>query len=99
MKGSIQGSAEHVHFSSIINIGSSGIFAPFLVLFTKFSVPLWSVMYILDCFILRFWGDELFSEGIPKVVPCSIGNRICCKCISNAIASPISGLGSLFEIG
>jgi len=66
MECHIQSSAECIHLSSVIYIGSSGIFALFLVLFTKFPVPLWSVMYILDCFILCLWGNELFFEGIFK---------------------------------
>jgi len=77
VESSIQSSAEYIHFSSFIHIGSSGIFAPFLVPFTKFPVSLWSVMYILDCFILCFRGDELGFEGIFKVLPHSIGNRVC----------------------
>jgi len=99
VKGSIQGSAERIHFSSFIYVGSSGIFAPFLVPFTEFLVSLWGVIYILDCFILCLWGNELVFEGIFKGIPRSIGNRVCYKCYCDVIAGPISGLGSLFEIG
>jgi len=99
VESSIQSSAECIHLSSIVHVGSSSIFAPFLVLFTKFPVSLWSVMYILDCFILCFQGDELVFEGIFKGLPHSIIKRVCCKCSGDMIASPISGLGSLFEIG
>jgi len=79
VESGIQSSAECIHLSSIIHVGSSGIFAPFLVPFTEFLVPLWSVMYILDRFILCFWGDELLFEGIFKGVPPSVINRVCCK--------------------
>jgi len=99
VKSGIQSSVECVHFSSVIHVGSSGIFAPFLVPFTKFLVSLQSVMYILNCFILHFWGDELVFEGIFKGLPHSISNRVCRKCGSNMITSPVSGLSSLFEIG
>jgi len=80
-------------------LDTSGIFAPFLVPFTKLPVSLWCVMYILDRFILRFQGNELVFEGVFKGIPCSVSNRVCCKCCSNTVASPISCLGSLFEIG
>jgi len=76
VKSSIQSSAECIHFSSFIHIGSPSISAPFLVPFAKFPVPLWGVMYTLDRFILRFWGDEPGFEGISKVLPCSIIDRV-----------------------
>jgi len=79
VESGIQSSVECIHLSSIIHIGSSGIFAPFLVPFTKFLVPLRSVMYILNRFILHFWGDELVFKGIFKGLPPSIINRVCCK--------------------
>ena len=99
VKSSIQSSAECVHFGSVIHVGSSSIFALFLVPFTEFPVSLWSIMYILDRFILRFQRDELVLEGIFKGLPHSISNRVCCECNSNAIASPISSLGPLFKVG
>ena len=76
MKSSIQRSAEYIHLGSFIHIGLSSISAPFLVPFTKFPVSLWGVMYILDRFILRFQGNELGFEGIFKVLPCSIVDRV-----------------------
>jgi len=98
VKSSVQGSAEHVHFSSFVHISSSGISAPFLVPFTKFPVPLWGVMYILDHFILRFWGNELVFEGIFKGLPRSVIDRVCCKYSCDMVTSPVSCLGFLFEV-
>jgi len=72
VKSSIQSSVECIHLGSFIHIGLSSISAPFLVPFAKFLVPLGGVMYILDCFILRFRGNELGFEGISKIVPCTI---------------------------
>jgi len=76
VKGSIQSSAECIHFSSFVHISSSSISAPFLVPFAEFPVPLWGVMYALDHFILCFWGNELGSEGISKIIPCSVVDRV-----------------------
>jgi len=72
VKSSIQSSAECIHLGSFVHIGLSSISAPFLVPFTEFSVPLGGVMYILDCFILRFWGNELGFEGISKIIPYTV---------------------------
>jgi len=99
VKSGIQGSVECIHLSSVIHVSSSGIFAPFLVPFTELPVSLWGVMYILDHFILHFWGNELLFEGIFKGVLHSVIKRVCCKCSGDAIAGPISGLGSLFKVG
>jgi len=76
VKSHVQGSAESIHFGSFVHIGSPSISAPFLIPFAEFLVPLWGVMNILDCFILRFRGNELFSESIPKVIPCSVVDQI-----------------------
>ena len=78
MKSSIQSSAECIHLSSFIHIGSSSISAPFLVPVAKFPVSLWSVMYILDRFILHFRGNELLFKGIFKVIPHSVVDQVCC---------------------
>jgi len=72
VKSSVQSSAECIHLGCFIHIGSSSISAPFLVPFAKFLVPLWCIMYVLDCFVLRFRGNELSFEGISKIVPCSV---------------------------
>jgi len=76
VKSSIQSSSEHIHLGSFVHIGSPSISAPSLIPFAEFPVPLWGVMDILDRFILCFWGNELVFEGISKIVPCSIVDRI-----------------------
>jgi len=76
VKSSIQSSAECIHLSSFVHIGLSSISAPFLVPFAEFLVPLWGVMYALDRFILCFQGNELGFEGISKVLPRSIIDRV-----------------------
>jgi len=76
VKGSIQSSAECIHLGCFVHIGLSSISAPFLVPFAEFLVSLWGIMYILDRFILRFRGNELGFEGISKIVPCSIVDRV-----------------------
>jgi len=78
VKSSIQSSVECIHLSSFVHIGLSSISAPFLVPFAKFPVPLWGVMYVLDRFILRFWGNKLFFEGVSKIIPCSIVDWVSC---------------------
>jgi len=76
VKGRVQSSAESIHLGGFVHIGSSSVSAPFLIPFAEFSVPLWSVMYILDRFILRFRGNELGFKHISKIVPCSVINRV-----------------------
>ena len=99
MECGVKGGAERIHFGSIVDVGSSSIFAPFLVPFIEFSVLLWCVMHSLYCFYLRFRGNKLGLEGILKGLPRSIIRRVGCKRGGNAIASPIPSLGSLFKIG
>jgi len=72
VKSSIQSSVECIYLGSFVHIGLSSISAPFLIPFAEFPVSLRGVMYILDCFILCFWGNELGFEGISKIIPCSV---------------------------
>ena len=98
MECGVKGRAERIHFSSVVDIGPPSVFTPFLVPFIEFPVLLWCVMHLLYRFYLRFRGNKLGFEGIFKGLPRSIIRRVGCKCSGNAIASPISCLGALFEV-
>ena len=98
IEGAIEIVAEGKHLGHIINLGSTGMLAPFLVPFVELSVPHLAGIHLGNCLYLCLRGYELFLEGRFKIGPCSVVDRVLAQDGGHEVTCPFSGLCFLFEM-